>query len=149
MRLYYESPSLFCHGSRHVGGSTCEASGSSGTVYCMCLVTYSYLPSHLARPELRHPLIDRGLWPASCNHQVKLMENALNLSVEWEMCDVNPVKCVPLDNLAQRFFLNKLAAVMKSPFLEAATPSSKSPAQTAVTSVNINAVSSFFITCTF
>ena len=44
-------------------------------------------------------LLAEGLAPASCDHHIKLMKHALNLAVEWEMLEKNPVKGVPLFNV--------------------------------------------------
>lgn len=44
-------------------------------------------------------LLAEGLSPASCDHHVKLLKHALNLAVDWEMLDKNPIKRVPLFNV--------------------------------------------------
>lgn len=44
-------------------------------------------------------LLSQGLSPASCDHHIKLMKHAMNLAVEWEMLEKNPVKGVPLFNV--------------------------------------------------
>lgn len=41
-------------------------------------------------------LMHEGLAAATCNHHIKLMKHALNLAVDWEMLDSNPVARVPL-----------------------------------------------------
>jgi integrase len=44
-------------------------------------------------------VLDQGLSPASADHHVKLIRQALNLAVEWEMLDRNPAAGVPLFNV--------------------------------------------------
>jgi hypothetical protein len=39
-----------------------------------------------------------GLAAATCDHHVKPMGHALNLAVEWEMLDKNPITRLPLVN---------------------------------------------------
>ena len=41
-------------------------------------------------------LMHEGLAAATCNHHIKLMKHALNLAVDWEMLNSNPVARVPL-----------------------------------------------------
>ena len=41
-------------------------------------------------------LMNEGLAAATCNHHIKLMKHALNLAVDWEMLNSNPVARVPL-----------------------------------------------------
>jgi integrase len=44
-------------------------------------------------------VLEQGLSHASADHHVKLMRQALNLAVEWEMLDKNPAAGVPLFNV--------------------------------------------------
>lgn len=44
-------------------------------------------------------VLDQGLSPASADHHLKLIRHALNLAVEWEMLDKNPVAKAPLFNV--------------------------------------------------
>jgi integrase len=39
-----------------------------------------------------------GLAPASCDHYLKFLRHALNLAVDWQLLDVNPIARVPLFN---------------------------------------------------
>jgi len=41
-------------------------------------------------------LQDEKLAPATCNHYVKLLKHALNLAVDWEIIDKNPLSRIPL-----------------------------------------------------
>jgi integrase len=66
-------------------------------------------------------LLSQGLSPASCDHHIKLMKHALNLAVEWEMLEKNPVKGVPLynvDNKVEHYLndeeLGKLLEVLQT-----------------------------------
>lgn len=43
-------------------------------------------------------LLKKNLSPASCDHHIKLLRYALNMAVEWEMLEVNPVKGIKLFN---------------------------------------------------
>lgn len=47
-------------------------------------------------------VVDSGLSPATADHHVKLVRRALNLAVEWQMLEVNPIKGVPLLNVDNR-----------------------------------------------
>lgn len=47
-------------------------------------------------------LLEEGLAPASCDHHVKLLRHALNLAVQWELLDRNPIARVPLFNRDNR-----------------------------------------------
>ena len=62
-----------------------------------------------------------GLAPATCDHHLKLLRSALNLAVQWEMLDKNPVAKVPLfreDNRLERYLkdeeLNRLLGVLRT-----------------------------------
>ncbi len=66
-------------------------------------------------------LLDGGLAPASCDHHVKLLRHALNLAVEWEMLDKNPITRIPLfnrDNKVEHYLqpdeLGKLLSVLRT-----------------------------------
>ena len=66
-------------------------------------------------------LLDEGLAPATCDHHVKLLRHALNLAVEWEMLDKNPITKVPLfnrDNKIEHYLehdeLEKLLTVLRT-----------------------------------
>ena len=51
-------------------------------------------------------LKDHGLSPASCDHYIKLIRQALNLAVEWEIIEKNPVaklKLFKADNKLERY----------------------------------------------
>lgn len=55
---------------------------------------------------LHSALLDEGLAPATCNHHVKLIKHALNLAVEWDMLEKNPVskfKLLPEHNLVNNY----------------------------------------------
>jgi site-specific recombinase XerD len=41
-------------------------------------------------------LQDEKLAPATCNHYVKLLKHALNLAVDWEIIEKNPLSRIPL-----------------------------------------------------
>lgn len=47
-------------------------------------------------------LLGMGLSPATADHHVKVLRHALNLAVEWEMLDKNPVAGIPLFNQDNR-----------------------------------------------
>ena len=62
----------------------------------------SMLLSDITRKQVQGfhtDLLSQGLSPASCDHHIKLMKHAMNLAVEWEMLEKNPVKGVPLFNV--------------------------------------------------
>ncbi len=66
-------------------------------------------------------LLDGGLAAASCDHHVKLLRHALNLAVEWEMLDKNPITRIPLfnrDNKVEHYLqpdeLGKLLSVLRT-----------------------------------
>lgn len=66
-------------------------------------------------------LLEEGLSPASADHHVKLMRHALNLAVEWEALDRNPIKGVPLlnaDNKVEHYLddeqLQRLLTVLRN-----------------------------------
>lgn len=44
-------------------------------------------------------LLKEGLSPASCDHHVKLLRHALNLAVDWEMLEKNPLRGIKLFNV--------------------------------------------------
>jgi integrase len=52
-------------------------------------------------------LQDEKLAPATCNHYVKLLKHALNLAVDWEILEKNPLGRIPLldesDNKLERY----------------------------------------------
>ena len=41
-------------------------------------------------------LMHEGLAAATCNHHIKLLKHSLNLAIDWEMLDKNPVARVPM-----------------------------------------------------
>lgn len=41
-------------------------------------------------------LLDEGLSPASADHHIKLLRRVLNLAVQWELLEKNPLKGIPL-----------------------------------------------------
>lgn len=47
-------------------------------------------------------LLDEGLSPASADHHIKVLRRMLNLAVEWEMLEKNPIKGVSLFNVANQ-----------------------------------------------
>lgn len=60
-----------------------------------------------------------GLADATCNHHIKLIKHAINLAIDWEMLDKNPVARVPLyfeDNKIEHYMddveLNRLLTVL-------------------------------------
>ncbi|SEQ45840.1 site-specific integrase [Nitrosomonas ureae] len=64
-------------------------------------------------------LKNEGLAAATCNHHIKLLKHSLNLAIDWEMLDKNPVARVPLffeDNKIEHFMddveLNRLLTVL-------------------------------------
>lgn len=66
-------------------------------------------------------LLAQGLSGASCDHHVKLIRQALNLAIEWDMLDKNPAAKVPLfnmDNKVEHYLddaqLEKLLMVLRS-----------------------------------
>ena len=66
-------------------------------------------------------LLATGLSGASCDHHVKLVRQALNLAIEWDMLDKNPAAKVPLfnlDNKVEHYIddaqLDKLLAVLRA-----------------------------------
>lgn len=66
-------------------------------------------------------LLASGLRPASVNHHAKLCRHALNLAVEWDMLDKNPLSKIPLfqeDNKVERYMddkqLGQLLNVLKT-----------------------------------
>ena len=55
---------------------------------------------------LHSAVLAEGLSPASADHHVKLIRQALNLAVEWDMLEKNPAAGVPLfnvDNKVERY----------------------------------------------
>jgi integrase len=66
-------------------------------------------------------LVAQGLAPATADHHVKLIRQALNLAVDWNMLDRNPVSRVPLlnvDNKVEHYLgdeeLGRLLAVLRT-----------------------------------
>nr|WP_316640034.1 tyrosine-type recombinase/integrase [uncultured Roseateles sp.] len=66
-------------------------------------------------------LLASGLSPATADHHVKLIRYALNLAVEWEVLESNPVKGIKLfnaDNKVEHYLdgaeLDRLLAVLRS-----------------------------------
>ena len=66
-------------------------------------------------------LRNESLAPATCDHHLKLLRSALNLAVQWEMLEKNPVAKVPLfreDNKLERYLtdeeLNRLLGVLRT-----------------------------------
>lgn len=64
-------------------------------------------------------LKNAGLAAATCKHHIKLMKHSLNLAIDWEMLDKNPVARVPLfheDNKIEHYMndgeLERLLAVL-------------------------------------
>ena len=64
-------------------------------------------------------LMHEGLAAATCNHHIKLLKHSLNLAIDWEMLDRNPVSRVPLfheDNKIEHYMddveLNRLLTVL-------------------------------------
>ncbi len=46
--------------------------------------------------EFHNALLAGGLSPASSDHHIKLLRRALNLAVQWQLLDANPLKGIPL-----------------------------------------------------
>jgi integrase len=66
-------------------------------------------------------VLEQGLSPASADHHVKLIRQALNLAVEWEMLEKNPAAGVPLFNVDNKvehylndFELERLLGVLRT-----------------------------------
>ncbi|MEP1472168.1 MAG: tyrosine-type recombinase/integrase [Halieaceae bacterium] len=66
-------------------------------------------------------LVDQGLSPATADHHLKLIRQALNLAVDWEMLKTNPVARVKLfnqDNQVERYLnqeeMQRLLRVLKA-----------------------------------
>ena len=64
-------------------------------------------------------LRDEGLAPATCNHYLKLLKRALNLAIQWEIIEKNPVVGIQYykeDNLIENYLdaeqLQRLLAVL-------------------------------------
>ena len=64
-------------------------------------------------------LRDEGLSPATCNHYLKLLKRALNLAIQWEIIEKNPVVGIQYykeDNLIENYLdaeqLQRLLAVL-------------------------------------
>ncbi len=69
----------------------------------------------LFHTSLKH----EGLAAATCNHHIKLLKHSLNLAIDWEMLDKNPVARVPLfheDNKIEHYMndreLERLLSVL-------------------------------------
>ncbi|WP_295624051.1 site-specific integrase [uncultured Nitrosomonas sp.] len=69
----------------------------------------------LFHTSLKH----EGLAAATCNHHIKLLKHSLNLAIDWEMLDKNPVARVPMfheDNKLELYMddveLNRLLTVL-------------------------------------
>ena len=55
-------------------------------------------------------LLDSGLAPASVNHHAKVFRRALNLAVDWEMLEKNPLSRIPMyaeNNKLERYMNDK------------------------------------------
>jgi integrase len=52
--------------------------------------------------QFHNELRDSGLAPATCDHHLKLIRQALNLAVEWDLLEKNPVAKVKLFNVDNR-----------------------------------------------
>ena len=51
-------------------------------------------------------MLDEGLSPASADHHVKLLRQMLNLAVEWDLLEKNPIAGIKLfnaDNKIERY----------------------------------------------
>ena len=66
-------------------------------------------------------VLNEGLSPASADHHLKLMRQMLNLAVEWELLDRNPIAGIKLfnaDNKVERYMneeeMQRLLAVLRS-----------------------------------
>jgi site-specific recombinase XerD len=62
--------------------------------------------SRLQIQTFHSSLLDEGLAPATANHHAKLMRHMLNLAVEWDMLDKNPVSRIRMfdeDNKEERY----------------------------------------------
>lgn len=64
-------------------------------------------------------LMHEGLAAATCNHHIKLLKHSLNLAIDWEMLDKNPVARIPMfheDNKLEHYMddveLNRLLTVL-------------------------------------
>ena len=69
----------------------------------------------------QNSLLKEGLSPASADHHVKLMRRVLNLAVQWEMLEKNPLKGIKLymvDNQVENYLdpeqLDRLVEVLKT-----------------------------------
>lgn len=69
----------------------------------------------------QNDLLKEGLSPASADHHVKLMRRVLNLAVQWEMLEKNPLKGIELylvDNQVENYLdpeqLDRLVEVLKT-----------------------------------
>jgi len=80
--------------------------------------------SEIKRQELQTfhaALLDEGLAPATADHHIKLVRQALNLAVEWELLEKNPAAGIRLfnrDNRVERYLkgeqLDQLMAVLRT-----------------------------------
>lgn len=66
-------------------------------------------------------LLDQGLSPATADHHIKLMRYALNLAVDWEILDKNPIQGIKLfnaDNKVEHYLdgaeLDRLLTVLRN-----------------------------------
>ena len=66
-------------------------------------------------------LRDEGLAPATCNHYLKLLKRALNLAIQWEIIEKNPVVGIQYykeENLIENYLdaeqLQRLLAVLNT-----------------------------------
>ena len=66
-------------------------------------------------------LVDEGLSPATADHHLKLIRQAMNLAVDWELLKANPIARIKLfnqDNQVERYLseeeLQRLLAVLKA-----------------------------------
>lgn len=69
----------------------------------------------------QNSLLKEGLSPASADHHVKLMRRVLNLAVQWEMLEKNPLKGIELylvDNQVENYLdpeqLDRLVEVLRT-----------------------------------
>ena len=72
--------------------------------------------------QFHNALRDEGLAPATCDHHLKFIRQALNLAVEWNLIETNPVSKVKLfhiDNREERLMtdeeLQRLMAELNKP----------------------------------
>jgi integrase len=73
--------------------------------------------------QLFHTMLreEKGLSPAQCDHNLKLMRHSLNLAVDWEIIDKNPIARIKLfkeDNKVEHYLsdeeLQRLMHVLKT-----------------------------------